>query len=202
MSSGVRGGPADSSSSPAQADGEGGVPRPSRPRAHGAGQTEGGQWSGQEQGQHPVPTAGMAPTAGPRRTHLFHQSGARLGGTDARGAASMSMPAGPQGYPTGGMLGARELLRTWGRDGQAQTGGRGREGRWAGSGSALTSDPFQNHSLLLCSAGQTHSRPRSRRPPQTHPGPVPALPGSSEAPALAAPEELISGIFSWTHSAV
>ena len=132
--------------------------------------------------------AGMAPTAGPRRTHLFHQSWGQAG-RHRRPWGCLPRQACPQDLkatPREGVLGARGSSRTCGRDRQAQTGGRGGRGG-AGSGDALTADPFQNHSLLLCQRGRAHSRPPVHTcPPQTHPGPCPAppSPGEQRGPCL------------------
>ena len=129
MSSGDGEGPLTAAPPLPSADGEKGAPTASRPRAQGQDGRRGGQWSGQEQGQQPVPMAGMAP----RQTHLRHQS---WGQARRHRCPWGCLPhqACPQdcGPPLGRACWGRGLLQDVGKRRAGTDGRAGGGGAWGG----------------------------------------------------------------------
>lgn len=206
VSSGDGEGPLTAAPPLPRADGEEGAPTASRPRAHRQDGQRVVSGQGRDRASIQSPWPGWhRPRARDGHTSSI-RAGARLGGTDARGAACPARHAHRTSRPPHGRA-------CWGQGappGRAEgTGRHRREGGGEGAGQALgTPSPLTlSRTTRSCcvSAAEPTAGPRSipahPRPTQD-PVPPPPPPGSSEAPALAAPEELISGIFSWTRSAV
>lgn len=205
MSSGDGEGPLTAAPPLPRADGEGGVPTASRPRAHGQDRQRVVSGQGRNRASIQSPRLGWhRPRARDGHTSSI-RAGARLGGTDACGAASPArharrtsrLPHGRACWGQGAPPGRGEGTGRHRREGGGRRGG----GQALETPSPLTLSRT-TRSCCVSEAKPTagpRSTPAHPRPTQD---PVPPSPGSSEAPALAAPEELISGIFSWTHSAV